>query len=352
MDKLILDNIIFSLQKVGGISVVWMEILNKILSENNIEYECLEWADSKDNLFRKAIDIPEANLRIQKRKLFLSRYFSPRVQIDRPIIFHSSYYRTISNKFVKNITTVHDFTYEVMYGGIRRKIHSWQKFKAINNSDIIVCISQNTAHDLLKLCPNIDRKKIRIIYNGVSEQYYPLEQMDESYKSSVLFVGARSGYKNFKFTVDSIVETKYNLVICGSPLLDSEVQYLNNKLGISRYKYLGRVSNEELNRLYNSVMCLAYPSSYEGFGIPVLEAQRAKCPVIALNTSSVPEVMGAKSFLMDKLTTSEFKSRLESLENEKIRYELIEHGYNFSKQFSWDKMSDDYINIYKEISLD
>lgn len=351
MNKLVLDNIVFSLQRAGGISVVWQELLRKIISQESIDYECLELVDSMNNIFRKKINIPASKLKIQEGIISINRYLSPRIKIDVPTIFHSSYYRTVSNKLARNITTVHDFTYELFYNGFRKKIHSWQKFKAIKSSDIVVCISQNTARDLVKFCPSINPQKIRIIYNGVSEEYYPINQADDYSKDSILFVGARSGYKNFNYTVDSIADTNYKLVICGSPLLDSEIKYLNLKLGRARYKYLGRVSNQELNRLYNSVLCLAYPSSYEGFGIPVLEAQRAKCPVIALNSSSIPEVMGDKSFLLNQLSSSEFKEKLRILQKDKRRHEIIEEGYQFSKRFSWNAMSTEYLNLYEELSI-
>lgn len=351
MNKIVLDNIVFSLQKAGGVSVVWQAVLNKIMSENSLDYTCLEYQDAISNIFRKEINIPVYNIQQQKGPLSIQRYLSPKISLNQSFIFHSSYYRTIPNSLVKNVTTVHDFTYELFSKGIKQRIHSWQKNSAILKSDKVVCISQNTAKDLMRFCPSVDPKKVGIIYNGVSEDYFPLKDKDENLKDSILFVGSRVGYKNFKFTIDSITDTKYKLAICGAPLNEAEISYLNKTLGVERYRYLGRLDNQELNRVYNSVFCLAYPSSYEGFGIPVLEAQRTKCPVIALNASSIPEVMGNKSILLNNLKANEFHRRLREFENNKVREEIVEEGFLFSQQFSWDKMATEYLNLYEELSV-
>ncbi|EEY5971546.1 glycosyltransferase family 1 protein, partial [Escherichia coli] len=118
----------------------------------------------------------------------------------------SSYYRVHKspNLNVKNVTTVHDFTYEKYRGGMSKFIHSLQKYHAIKNSDIVICISNNTARDLLKYCP-ISEDKIRVIYNGVSPSYKHISNMsDMRVNNSVLFVGAREGYKNFVLAVKAV----------------------------------------------------------------------------------------------------------------------------------------------------
>lgn len=350
MNDIIFDNIVFSIQKAGGISVVWQELLQNIMTDNRLEIKCLEYPNYESNIFRKNLKIPKEKIISSTAPLVISRYCSPKIKVNSPIIFHSSYYRIIQNALVKNITTVHDFTYELMSSGLRATIHKWQKFKAINNSEAIVCISKNTANDLINFIPSVEKKRIRIIYNGVSGDYKPLPDFQGSRRDSVLFVGMRSNYKNFKFSVEALCATKYKLIICGAPLTTDEKCFLNEKLGEDRYNYVGRVSNQQLNQLYNSVHCLAYPSSYEGFGIPILEAQRAKCPVIALNTSSIPEVMGPKSFLLNNLSVSDFRNKLEQLENDRIRTEIVEKGFDYSQKFSWKKMASEYMDLYEELS--
>lgn len=116
-----------------------------------------------------------------------------------------------------------------------------------------------------------------------------------------------------------------------------------------QYDFIKHPDNTELNRIYNSVHCLAYPSSYEGFGIPVLEAQRAGCPVIALNSSSIPEVMGNTWGMMDRLDESEFKWMLSKLHDTSLRNQTINDGLENSKRFSWKKMANEYISLYNRL---
>lgn len=304
-----LDNIIFSLQGSGGISAVWFEHLRRLLSAKDYgnSLKLIEYDTAISNVFRKELQIDDAFIWHGSSKLLkLKRYIDPPLKsVSEPFVFHSSYYRTCSNKNAINITTVHDFTYEYFAKGLAKYLHSWQKYRAIRNAGIIICISENTKKDLLRFVPDTDESKIRVIYNGVSEDYYPINDTRSNDPSFVLFVGARGGYKNFDITVEAIKDTSLDLVIVGSPLSDIEIKYLDSTLGINRYRYAGRISNKELNELYNSAFCLLYPSSYEGFGIPVIEAQKAGCPVIAANRSSIPEIIGDKTMLTNEISPTE-----------------------------------------------
>lgn len=340
-----LDNIVFSLQKAGGISVVWQELLAGI-QRSGLQYHCYEYPKASDNIFRQKITIPSDCVSVIHNNVRVHRYLSPKIEIAGPTVFHSSYYRTVAHPEVKNITTVHDFTYELYCHGLAKRVHLWQKYSAIRHSDCIVCISENTKRDLLHFIPSIDEKKVRVIHNGVAECYHKCDDIVDEYREYVLYVGARGSYKNFEFTVNVVKDTPYKLLICGAPLRDSELNMLESALGRNRYKVLVRPSNEELNRAYNSVLCLMYPSSYEGFGIPILEAQRAHCPVIALNRSSIPEVIGNTPLLLDQLSVTEAHKKLDMLKSQSVREMIISEGFENSKLFSWKKMANEYINLY------
>ena len=134
---LIFDNIIFSLQKAGGISVVWTELLKRVLKDPSLNACFIE--EPNHNIFRKSLEISENLILKNPPSLFpltLRRYLNP--QINKEGIFHSSYYRTVTNHNVINITTVHDFTYEYFRSGIPKLIHSNQKGNAIQNSKKII----------------------------------------------------------------------------------------------------------------------------------------------------------------------------------------------------------------------
>ncbi len=351
--KILFDNIIFSLQKTGGISVVWEEILKRVNNISGLETLFLEY--NNDNLNRKSLVINSRNiLRTNSTLLKIKRYFNPTYKMNEKHIFHSSYYRTSKNKNAINITTVHDFTYEYFNHGIRKFIHCWQKHRAIRKSDYIICVSSNTKSDLLKFIPDVDKKKIRVIYNGVSNDYYQLDNgkllnnMPFEPYTYILFVGERKGYKNFELSVNAIAKTNHKLIIVGKELLEKELDLLESTLGKERYNYVGRIPNNELNILYNRAFCLLYPSSYEGFGIPVIEAQRAGCPVIAYNNSSIKEVIGNTPLLIDKLDIDSILQKLTILNNEDIRSVIVKTGIENSKKYSWENMFIDVLNLYNE----
>ena len=346
------DNIIFSLQKSGGISVVWSELLKR-LQLNNVSFKCIEY-DSISNINRNQLNIASEKIQIRKKSfLSITRYLSPRIHYKYPFIFHSSYYRICSNSKAINITTVHDFTYEYYYTGLKKQVHLWQKYSAISKSDYIICISENTKRDLLKFLPNIDVTKIRVIYNGVSDDYFFIKErgilkLPFDLETYVLFVGSREKYKNFELTVKSVAHNKLKLVIVGAPLRPEELELLYKELGQSNFIEMGRVSNEELNHLYNGAIALLYPSEYEGFGIPVLEAQKAGCPVIAYNASSIPEIIGDTPLLIDTLSVGSVTKCFDTLKVKEQREEIVCKGSENAKRFTWDSMYQQVIELYKE----
>lgn len=328
---IVYDGIIEKLQTMGGVTVLFQQLLKRS-DVNNIRY--FSYVDES------SIYLNEQNL-IRSRPKIFERYrdFQPKITEDD--VFHSTYYRL--PKFNTNvITTVHDFTYEKFVKGVPNKVHTWQKYKAINNSDHVICVSHNTAEDLQSYC-HVSSDKISVAYNGVSSEYTPL---DFQYTENVLFVGSRLGYKNFDKAVEAIaLSSKFNLRIVGAPLSKKELVFLDAKIP-NRYKYLGKLTNLELNIEYNKAYALVYPSSYEGFGIPALEAMSAGCPVIAVNCSSLPEVVGNAGILLDCIDPNVIHEALVQLEN--IRSELIRCGYIQAKKFSWDKCYNETQNVYKK----
>ena len=166
--------------------------------------------------------------------------------------------------------------------------------------------------------------------------------------SSVLFVGNRVSYKNFALAVNSLINTPYSLVIVGKSLSKSEKDFVYSKLSSDRVYVYSNINNKQLNILYNHAFCLLYPSSYEGFGIPVLEAQKSGCPVIAYNASSIPEIIGDKTLLLNNLCVEEVHDMFHLLEDKKVRKRIIDLGLENSKKYTWDNMYNQVINLYKK----
>lgn len=350
---ILFDNIVFDLQRSGGISVVWYELIDRILENGSLDIRFIDNGNTI-NKFRENLKIADSAICSRDKCVPISRYVPVIINNKESFVFHSSYYRYCKSPYAKNITTVHDFTYEYFVKGLKKKLHCWQKYNAIRHSDYIVCISQNTKNDLLKFLPDIDQNKVRVIHNGVSEDYFVINDNNAGcelpFKTGtfLVFVGSRAHYKNFDLLKRVVARTKYNLVIVGAKLSDDEENDLHKYLSTDRFFSAGFLPNEQLNIIYNHAAALVYPSSYEGFGIPVLEAQRAGCPVIAYNASSIPEVIGNTPLLMNELTEEELLKKIDLLSDEKLMKEVRSTGLENSKRYSWDKMYQGYMELYRE----
>jgi len=351
MKKLIIDNIIFQWQKAGGVSVVWYEIISRLL-KRDLPVEFIEYEHSCLNKYHKHLNIPKCRIlkTVSARYGAIKRYLPVDVNSKEPFIFHSSYYKWCRSKNAINVITVHDFTYEYFYRGLRKWIHHWTKSRAIEKARHIICISENTKNDLIKFFPAIDTNKISVIYNGVSDTFRPLHpslRYDENDKF-LIFVGNRARYKNFDLAVEAARVAGLKLYIIGQKLCDKEKKRVEKLLG-QNYVDLGFISNEQLNMLYNKAYVLIYPSSYEGFGIPVIEAQKAGCPVIAMQGSSITEIYGKDSLLIKGEDPGQIVEKIKMLEDRDFRKKVIDEGFKNAKRFSWDKTLEAYLNLYKQL---
>lgn len=345
--KLILDNIVFSLQKVGGISVYWFELIDRLLKTRShltfFQREC-------DNLLFKRLPKGGFLEIYNQTPLFLDRFLDVNTNsVNSKFIFHSSYYRITKNPKAISVVTIHDFIHEKYYTGIRKFLHVYQKKKAIKNAKAIIVISESTKRDLLYYYPNLCRDKIiRMIYNGVSTDFKPIRNKNK-FNNSFLFVGSRESYKNFQFSVISISKLKdFTLTIVGKNLNNNEIVLLNKYLK-HKWTLLNNIDNYKLNLLYNESFALLYPSSYEGFGIPLLESMKAGCPFIAFNNSSIPEVAGEAGYLMNNITFEDFYTGvLYILDN---RDKIISLGYQRANEFNWDKCFKQTLELYEEVYI-
>ena len=303
------DNIIFSLQRYGGISVVWTELLNRARADKDLAVTELDY---KDQLPYRTLE----------------RYRVPAWTPTQPTLFHSSYFRICSHPLATNITTVHDLTYHYYRKGMAKAVHLWEEQRALRHSKAVICVSENTKRDLLNCYPWLDEEQIKVVYNGVGDEFFPIPSVEK--KGYLLYVGNRAvEYKRYDVAQEVARLTGLELITASN------------------------VSREQLNIMYNEALCLLYPSDYEGFGIPILEAQKAGCPVIAQNTSSVPEVIGAAGLMVNHNTAARVAADMAEIVRHLLSQPtqgIIAAGLENAKRFSWDKTYKQMKQIYSQLA--
>lgn len=342
---LVLDGIIFSLQAHGGISVYVRQLAARLARDRIATTLTLNWplmqsAPTASELFRLRYG----------RSRWLERYR----QCELPsaaALFHSSYYRKPSVAWVPSVVTVHDFTYERCLSGARRWIHSTQKFSAIRAAQAVICISQTTRNDLLELVGETPGQEIHVIYNGVDEAFVPIAQHLRE-RDFVLFVGQRAGYKNFDLALRAMPFLPDLDLLCvgGGPLRSDELASVPETVR-QRVRHLGFIDDAKLNRLYNQAVCLLYPSRYEGFGIPVIEAMRAGCPVLCIECRAVLEIGRRALTVVPEDSPEAMAAAIVAIAGPDLRAATIQAGLSVASNYSWERTYQQTLAIYRSLGL-
>lgn len=172
----------------------------------------------------------------------------------------------------------------------------------------------------------------------------------------ILFVGTLQPRKNIVRLIEAFSKIKNDiqLVIVGKKgWMYEEILEAPKKFDIqSKVKFLDSVPDEDLPAFYKNAVCFVLPSLYEGFGLPVLEAMRYGCPVVTSNISSLPEAGGDAALYVDPLNVDNIRKNLESIINdEKLRKELVEKGYEQVKKFSWEKTARETLSALERLMI-
>ena len=314
-----------------------------------------ERVNTKDLLRLPIVPLPK-NLQRRLYKPLNTYVFEKYFQTKTDGVFHSTYYSTYKNVHIPQITTVHDMTYERFphlfkdAGSLR---FMKQKEKSVRAADQIICISETTRKDVAEYY-GIPSEKLHVVYHGVDSSFRPLPQVKvekcleklQVIGPYILFVGQRDRYKNFSVLLDAFTSWKgyqdFTLVVVGGNWSTEEanrVALLDTK---KRIKHVGRVNDEQLVALYNGASTFVFPSLYEGFGLPILEAMACNTSVVAADIPAFRELANDQAYFFDPTDTQSLQVSLDDATSH--QYDPLSHIDIHS--FSWQKTAKQTEAIY------
>ena len=364
--RLVYDHQIFVSQEYGGISRYLCELADHIAAIDSFDVEIL--APFHINRYLRNCNharvigkyvrpIPKTvGLRQKIGDLIVKK----RLHKDPPDVVHETYYSTsrLSPKKTRIVTTIHDMIPE-KFGESHSaydKITS-AKATAVSRADHIICVSENTRKDLVELL-NINPQKVSVIHHGHSFKVNGAYQDEKQIvvKPYILYVGQRTSYyKNFKrllrsYATSAQLTSQVKLVCFGGGRFNAEE--ISEMMHLNILENVVQLSGDDnlLANLYSHASAFVYPSLYEGFGIPLLEAMSYRCPVICSNCSSFPEVTGDAAEYFDPLSIESIAYALERILMSAERSDaLISLGEKRVQQFSWEKCADQSRLVYSSL---
>ena len=364
--KIFFDHQKFSTQKYGGISRYFANIIEEIKKTDGFEY-LLGVLNSQNHYLKNEIQFLKnsplssilnagSGMRSFKTNEWYCNYLLKQNNFD---VFHPTYYDPYFIKNLKKpfVTTIHDMTYERLpeYFWVMDPLTT-QKRLSVERADKIIAISETTKKDLLKYI-DTDESKIEVIYHGIDIQT-PLvfEEVFELPQNYLLFVGDRSGYKNFYLLLNAFekfskTNSDIHLVLTGGGnLVGADVEIIN-RLKLKSKVHHFNVSDEQLNFLYSKAILFIYPSLHEGFGLPILEAFKAKCPILLSDTECFKEIAQDGAGYFSSYSADDLLYKIEQLVNSKSeREKLVENGNNRLLDFPLKKSVKETLALYKTLS--
>jgi glycosyltransferase involved in cell wall biosynthesis len=227
---------------------------------------------------------------------------------------------------------------------------------SLDQADHILSISQSTANDLTRLF-GIPREKISITHLGYSDIFADAAPDGDTVphqRPYIMYVGQRAGYKNFEMVLRAIsaspsLSSSFDLMAFGGPVFSSIELDLMRTLKLAPSQVFHRSgSDAELARAYRHARVFVYPSKYEGFGVPPLEAMASGCAVVCADSSSIPEVVGQAARLFDPNELDSLRLALEDVSlNDDTNAGLVTAGRSRAQSFSWDRCAAETVAVYR-----
>ena len=281
-------------------------------------------------------------------------------------VFHGTNFVTLPTRKARKVITIHDLAFMLYPETTDEKIYrhhmKWVPYSA-HEADHIIAVSEHTKQDIMKLL-GVSESKISVVYSAADARFQP--QSKENIASArqkyrlperyVLYVGTLEPRKNIPVLLEAFALAKRKdrfpekLVIVGAkgwkyhPIFETvRKSRLQEDVIFTEY-----VNEEDLPAIYGGASLFAFPSLYEGFGLPVLEAMQAGVPVLASDISSIPEVAGDAAVLISPHSVEGWSENISQiLQDEELRLQLKNKGLERSRRFSWRRVAEETIEVYR-----
>jgi len=364
--KILFDHQCFVQQQYGGISRYYFHLIKELNRLQNVNVDIT--IKYSNNFYLK--ESKENNV----KPFFPRTNFSGKITLLDRInrvsavsklkkakydIFHPTYYNPYFLKYLNGkpfIITVYDSMHE-KYPEIMQSVDRTLEYKKylLSKANFIIAISNNTKNDLIKFY-NIPDEKIKVVYLAASvnkQMAVDKEKLDLPEKY-ILYVGKRDYYKNFnKFliAVEPLLINNpelYLIAAGGGKFNNEELKLFESKKLLNKILYRN-ADDSFLASLYSNAAAFIFPSLYEGFGIPALEAMNCGCPVIMSNTSSLPEVGGDAAIYFDPTNTDDMRHKIEAvIFSNDLRNNIVKKSEKQRQKFSFEKTAIQTLELYRQ----
>lgn len=369
--RILIDDEAFIVQRFGGVSRIFAELIRYFKTTPDVKLEFFNFYTENEYLLQLKVTKHPSYFREYhfplkaKTVRAISRFFShpftlKAIRDGRVDLFHPSYYADYylpairKQQNIKLVFTVHDLIHELMPEAIGNNRLADMKRKNIERADHIITVSESTKKDLLKQYPFVDTNNVSVIplAQSLPDKSVTVQGLPEKY---ILFVGERRGYKNFSLFLKAYarfceINPDVHLVCTGSLSFSDGEKKQMEELQLTTQIIHRRCNDGELRYIYEQALLFVFPSLYEGFGIPVLEAFACKTPLLLSNTSSLPEVAGEAALYFDPTDENDLLQKMVQLStDETLRKKLIEKGSERLKEFTWDKHIQSTLSVYRNL---